>query len=80
MFQTHSWDSATPVEETLRTLDDLVRVGKIRYVGVSNVTGWQLQKLVNATENLGLNPIVSLQVSSFSASVCFMMFSFIHSS
>ncbi|CAL1538330.1 unnamed protein product, partial [Lymnaea stagnalis] len=61
LYQTHCFDDATPIEETLRTLDDLVRSGKVRYVGVSNVTGWQLQKLVDATERLGINPIVSLQ-------------------
>ncbi|BFZ18583.1 hypothetical protein BsWGS_21622 [Bradybaena similaris] len=61
LYQTHCWDDGVPLEETLRTLDDLVRVGKIRYVGVSNVTGWQLQKLVDTTQRLGLNPIISLQ-------------------
>uniref|UniRef100_A0A0B7BMB5 NADP-dependent oxidoreductase domain-containing protein n=3 Tax=Arion vulgaris TaxID=1028688 RepID=A0A0B7BMB5_9EUPU len=61
LYQTHLFDDATPIEETLRTLDDLVRVGKIRYIGVSNVTGWQLQKLVGVTKRLGLNPIISLQ-------------------
>ena len=56
------FDNATPVEETYRTLDDLVRCGKVRYVGVSNVSGWQLQKIVDTQKELGLNPIVSLQV------------------
>ncbi|KAK3750659.1 hypothetical protein RRG08_005511 [Elysia crispata] len=59
--RTHLFDNATPVEETYRTLDDLVRCGKVRYVGVSNVTGWQLQKIVDTQRQLGLNPIVSLQ-------------------
>uniref|UniRef100_A0A0B7A912 NADP-dependent oxidoreductase domain-containing protein n=1 Tax=Arion vulgaris TaxID=1028688 RepID=A0A0B7A912_9EUPU len=61
LYQTHAWDDATPLEETLRTLDDLVRIGKVRYVGVSNVNGWQLQKLVDATKKLGVSPIISLQ-------------------
>ncbi|KAK3750660.1 hypothetical protein RRG08_005512 [Elysia crispata] len=61
VYQTHGFDNATPVEETYRTLDDLVRCGKVRYVGVSNVTGWQLQKIVDTQRQLGLNPIVSLQ-------------------
>ena len=61
--QTHVFDNATTLEETYRTLDDLVRCGKIRYVGVSNVSGWQLQKIVQVQKELGLNPIVSLQVS-----------------
>jgi aryl-alcohol dehydrogenase-like predicted oxidoreductase len=41
IFQTHLWDDATPIEETLRTLDDLVRCGKVRYTGACNLVGWQ---------------------------------------
>jgi aryl-alcohol dehydrogenase-like predicted oxidoreductase len=44
IFQLHGFDAKTPVEETLSTLDDLVRAGKIRYVGVSNFSGWHLMK------------------------------------
>ena len=58
----HFWDEATPIEESLRTFDDLVRCGKIRYMGLSNVIGWQLQKIVDLTEKMGLSPCVSLQV------------------
>ncbi|CAL1536768.1 unnamed protein product [Lymnaea stagnalis] len=61
LYQAHAFDDAISLEETLRTLDDLVRAGKVRYVGVSNFTGWQLQKLVDTSEKLGLNPIVGLQ-------------------
>ncbi|XP_077988264.1 1-deoxyxylulose-5-phosphate synthase YajO-like [Glandiceps talaboti] len=61
LYQIHVWDSATPIEETLRTMDDLVRSGKVRYVGASNVTGWQLQKIVYECKIMGLNPWVSLQ-------------------
>ncbi|KAI8783011.1 1-deoxyxylulose-5-phosphate synthase YajO [Biomphalaria glabrata] len=61
LFQAHAFDDGTRLEETLRTFDDLVRAGKVRYIGVSNFTGWQLQKLVDTSERLGLNPIVSLQ-------------------
>jgi len=61
LYQPHGWDDATPVEEVLRTLDDLVRCGKIRYPGFCNTTGWQLQKLVDTSRNLNLNPLVSLQ-------------------
>ncbi|KAH9502885.1 hypothetical protein Btru_074718 [Bulinus truncatus] len=61
LYQAHIFDDGTPLEETFRTFDDLVRCGKVRYVGVSNFTGWQLQKLVDVTEKLSLNPIVSLQ-------------------
>ncbi|KAK6968082.1 hypothetical protein BgiMline_027939, partial [Biomphalaria glabrata] len=61
LYQAHAFDDGTRLEETLRTFDDLVRAGKVRYIGVSNFTGWQLQKLVDTSERLGLNPIVSLQ-------------------
>src|SRR5215213_9426903 len=44
LFQLHGFDAMTPVEEVLRTLDDLVRAGKIRYVGCSNFSGWHLMK------------------------------------
>src|SRR3954467_93618 len=42
LFQIHCWDATTPLDETVSTLDDLVREGKVRYVGASNYTGWQL--------------------------------------
>ncbi|XP_059178411.1 1-deoxyxylulose-5-phosphate synthase YajO-like [Physella acuta] len=61
LYQAHVYDDGTPLEETFRTFDDLVRCGKVRYIGVSNFTGWQLQKLVDLNEKLGLNPIISLQ-------------------
>lgn len=57
------WDHATPIEETFRALDDLVRCGKIRYIGVSNFNGWRLQKVVDTLKYAGMNPVVSLQVS-----------------
>ncbi len=41
LYQAHGWDSSTPLEETLRTLDDLVRQGKVRYIGLSNFLSWQ---------------------------------------
>ncbi|XP_053375382.1 1-deoxyxylulose-5-phosphate synthase YajO-like [Mercenaria mercenaria] len=61
LMQSHAWDNATPIEETLRTFDDLVRCGKIRYFGVCNVCGWQMQKIVDKIEMMGLNSCVSLQ-------------------
>ena len=61
LYQAHAWDPLTPIEETLRFFDDAVRAGKIRYVGVSNFTGWQLQKAVLLSRFLGLAPIVTLQ-------------------
>ncbi|XP_055862443.1 uncharacterized oxidoreductase YrpG-like [Biomphalaria glabrata] len=61
LYQAHFFDDGTRLEETFRTFDDLVRSGKVRYVGVSNFSGWQLQKTVDLVEKLGLNPIASLQ-------------------
>jgi aryl-alcohol dehydrogenase-like predicted oxidoreductase len=61
LYQAHAWDPLTPIEETLRFFDDAVRAGKIRYAGVSNFTGWQLQKAALLTRHLNLAPIVTLQ-------------------
>ncbi|KAJ8310877.1 hypothetical protein KUTeg_012742, partial [Tegillarca granosa] len=61
LYQTHFWDSATPIEETYRTLDDLVRCGKIRYIGLSNLAGWQIQKIVQQMEYMRLSSVISLQ-------------------
>ncbi|MCW2641709.1 MAG: aldo/keto reductase [Dactylosporangium sp.] len=61
LYQAHAWDPLTPIEETLRFFDDAVRAGKIRYAGVSNFTGWQLQKAALLTQHLSLAPIVTLQ-------------------
>jgi len=47
LYQVHSWDIDTPLKETFSALNDLVRAGKIRYVGISNYTGWQLQKAID---------------------------------
>src|SRR5438067_84363 len=46
LYQAHQWDPATPIEETLAAFDALVRSGKVRYIGVSNFTGWQLERTV----------------------------------
>jgi aryl-alcohol dehydrogenase-like predicted oxidoreductase len=61
LYQLHSWDPLTPVEETLTFLDDAVRAGKIHYVGLSNFTGWQLQLLISTAKTMGLQVPVSLQ-------------------
>lgn len=53
LFQLHGFDALTPVEETLGTLDDLVRAGKIRYIGCSNFSGWQLMKSLALSERYG---------------------------
>ena len=44
LYQMHRWDERTPIEETLRALDDLVRSGKVRYIGASNYMAWQLAR------------------------------------
>ncbi|MFD5316032.1 aldo/keto reductase [Streptomyces sp. NPDC127098] len=62
LFQLHAFDAATPVEEVLATLDDLVRAGKLRYVGVSNFSGWQLMKSLSAAERHGHPRYVAHQV------------------
>ena len=61
LFQLHAFDAMTPIEETLRTLDDLVRAGKIRYIGVSNFSGWHLMKSLAIAEKYGLNRYVAHQ-------------------
>jgi len=53
IFQLHNFDAMTPVEETLSTLDQLVRDGKIRYIGVSNFSGWHLMKSLSVSERYG---------------------------
>ena len=56
------WDRGTDIEDTLHALNDVVRTGKVHYIGVSNVTGWQLQKIVETNKKFGYPQIVSLQV------------------
>jgi len=48
------WDAHTPLKETLTTLNDLVRIGKVRYVGASNYNGWQLQRALDLSKHIGL--------------------------
>lgn len=61
LYQVHCWDALTPLEETISTLDDLVREGKVRYVGASNFAGWQLAKALGLAALHGWEPFVSLQ-------------------
>jgi aryl-alcohol dehydrogenase-like predicted oxidoreductase len=61
LYQIHCWDSSTPIEETLSALDDLVRAGKVRYIGCSNFTGWQIEKSVRVSEREGLARFDCLQ-------------------
>ncbi|MEK6280679.1 MAG: aldo/keto reductase [Acidobacteriota bacterium] len=53
IYTMHGFDALTPVEETLRTLDDLVQSGKVRYIGCSNFSGWHLMKSLSASEKSG---------------------------
>jgi len=61
LYQVHSFDPRTPLEETLRALDDLVRHGKVRYLGASNFTGWQLMKALSISDAHNLERFVTLQ-------------------
>lgn len=61
LYQLHAWDAVTPLEETLRFLDDAVRSGKIAYYGFSNFLGWQLAKAVHVARAHGFTPPVTLQ-------------------
>jgi len=61
LYQLHSFDAFTPVEEAIGTLDDLVRAGKIRYIGCSNFSGWHLMKALACSERHGLARYVAHQ-------------------
>jgi aryl-alcohol dehydrogenase-like predicted oxidoreductase len=61
LFQLHGFDARTPIEETLSTLDDLVRAGKLRYLGVSNFSGWHLMKSLAIAERHGGSRYVAHQ-------------------
>jgi aryl-alcohol dehydrogenase-like predicted oxidoreductase len=61
LFQLHGFDAVTPVEETVSTLDDLVRAGKIRYLGCSNFSGWHLMKSLAVADRYGYSRYVAHQ-------------------
>ena len=61
LYQIHGFDNATPIEETLRALDQLVRHGHVRHIGVSNWAAWQIVKALGISERLGLARFESLQ-------------------
>ncbi|ALN89623.1 aldo/keto reductase [Lysobacter gummosus] len=61
LFQLHGFDARTPIEETLSTLDDLVRAGKLRYLGVSNFSGWHLMKSLAVAQRYGWSRYVAHQ-------------------
>jgi aryl-alcohol dehydrogenase-like predicted oxidoreductase len=62
LYQVHGFDALTPLEETLRALDDLVRAGKVRYIGCSNYSAWHLMKALAISEREHLERYVSQQV------------------
>ena len=61
LYQIHAWDGETPLEETLRTLDDMVRAGKVRYIGASNYADWQLCKAMWVSDRRGFVRYESVQ-------------------
>jgi aryl-alcohol dehydrogenase-like predicted oxidoreductase len=61
LYYVHRWDETTPIEETLRTLDDLIQMGKVRYVGVSDFAAWQLAQANLLSEVRGWTPVVVIQ-------------------
>jgi aryl-alcohol dehydrogenase-like predicted oxidoreductase len=62
LYQVHEWDGQTPLEETLDTLDGLVRAGKVRYIGCSNYAAWQMTKALGISDRLRLQRFVSQQI------------------
>ena len=61
LYQVHRWDDETPVEETLETLNDIVRSGKARYIGASSMYAWQFQKALMTSERHGWARYISMQ-------------------
>ena len=61
LYQVHAWDFETPIDETMRALDDLVHQGKVRYLGASNFTAWQLMKSLWTSDKHGVARFDSLQ-------------------
>jgi aryl-alcohol dehydrogenase-like predicted oxidoreductase len=62
LYQLHGWDGLTPLEETLEALDNLVKAGKVRYIGCSNYSAWHLMKALGVSERLGLARFASHQI------------------
>jgi aryl-alcohol dehydrogenase-like predicted oxidoreductase len=58
----HAWDATTPVEEVLRAMDDLVRAGKVLYVGISDTPAWQVARMQTIADLRGWSPLIALQI------------------
>jgi aryl-alcohol dehydrogenase-like predicted oxidoreductase len=63
LYQVHSWDGHTPLDETLSALDHLVQSGKVRYIGCSNYSGWHLMKALAVSARVGLQRYVTQQIN-----------------
>lgn len=63
LYQAHNFDALTPLEETLRAFDDLIRSGKVRYIGCSNHSGWHIMKALATSERLGVARYISQQIN-----------------
>ena len=61
LYQIHRWDAETPIDETLRALDDIVRSGKARYIGASSMLSWQFMKALASADRQGWTSFVSMQ-------------------
>jgi aryl-alcohol dehydrogenase-like predicted oxidoreductase len=61
LYQIHRWDHATPIDETLETLNDVVRAGKVRYIGASSMHAWQFARALATSERHGWSRFVSMQ-------------------
>ncbi|MFP3895844.1 MAG: aldo/keto reductase [Anaerolineales bacterium] len=61
IYQIHRWDPDVPVEETMETLNDLVRQGKVRYIACSNLKGWQLSRFLHVSEKNNWSRFISIQ-------------------
>jgi aryl-alcohol dehydrogenase-like predicted oxidoreductase len=62
LYWMHVWDRLTPIEETMRALDDLVRAGKVRYIGFSDTPAWKVAQAQTVAQFRGWTPLVALQV------------------
>ena len=62
LYWMHAWDKHTPIDETMRALDDLIRSGKVRYLGFSDTPAWKVAEAQVSTRHGGLSPLIALQI------------------